>query len=68
MPFTMTVNFEAKPGKEQQLQDALDAMIEPSLAEPGCLGYRPLVDPNRPGAMVKISSADFVQTNGFGSA
>jgi quinol monooxygenase YgiN len=27
-------------------------MIEPSTAEPGCLGYRPLADLNRPGAMV----------------
>jgi quinol monooxygenase YgiN len=54
MPFTMIVNFRPKPGAEQRLQDELNAMIEPSLAEPGCLGYRPLVDPNQPGAMVII--------------
>lgn len=29
-------------------------MIEPSQAEHGCLGYRPLVDPNTPGAMIII--------------
>jgi quinol monooxygenase YgiN len=54
MPFTMIATFQAKPGEEQRLQDELGAMIEPSLAEPGCLAYRPLVDPNQPGAMVII--------------
>jgi len=54
MPFTMIVTFQAKPGEEQRLHDELGAMIEPSLAEPGCLNYRPLVDPNQPGAMVII--------------
>jgi quinol monooxygenase YgiN len=54
MAFTMVVNFQSKPGAEQRLQDELNAMIEPSLAEPGCLGYRPLVDPNQSGAMVII--------------
>lgn len=45
MPFTMIVSFQSKPGEEQRLQDELNAMIEPSLAEPGCLAYRPLVEP-----------------------
>jgi quinol monooxygenase YgiN len=54
MPFTMIVNFQPKAGEEQRLRDELNEMIEPSLAEPGCLGYRPLVDPNQPGAMVII--------------
>jgi quinol monooxygenase YgiN len=54
MPFTMIATFQAKPGEEQRLQDELGAMIEPSLAEPGCLEYRPLVDPGQPGAMVII--------------
>jgi quinol monooxygenase YgiN len=54
MPFTMIVTFQPRPGEERRLQDELTAMIEPSLAEPGCLGYRPLVDPNQSGAMVII--------------
>jgi quinol monooxygenase YgiN len=54
MPFTMIATFQAKPGEEQRLKDELGAMIEPSLAEAGCLAYRPLVDPNQPGAMVII--------------
>ncbi len=52
--FTMIATFNPKPGQEQRLADALNAMIEPSLAEAGCLGYRPLADPNRPGAMVMV--------------
>ena len=54
MPFTMIVTFQPKPGEEQRLQDELSAMIAPSLAEPGCLGYRPLIDPGGSGAMVII--------------
>jgi quinol monooxygenase YgiN len=29
-------------------------MVEPSLAEEGCLAYRPYADPSKPGAMVII--------------
>ena len=54
MPFTIIVTFQAKPGEDQRLQDELSGMIEPSLAELGCLGYRPLADPNQAGAMVII--------------
>lgn len=52
--FTMIATFEPSPGQEQRLKEELNAMIAPSLAEAGCLGYRPLVDPNRPGSMVII--------------
>jgi quinol monooxygenase YgiN len=54
MPTTLTLiaSFQARPGYEDRLRDELNAMIEPSTAEEGCLGYRPLADPNRPGAMV----------------
>jgi quinol monooxygenase YgiN len=51
---TMIASFQAKPGQERRLQDELNAMAEPSLAEPGCAGYRPLVDASRQGAMVII--------------
>lgn len=54
MPTTLMLvaSFQAKPGREDQLRDELNAMIEPSLAEDACLAYRPLLDPSRPGAMV----------------
>ncbi|TJZ54096.1 antibiotic biosynthesis monooxygenase [Streptomyces piniterrae] len=49
MPNALTIvaAFTAKPGEEQRLRDELNAMIAPSLAEEGCLGYQPFVDPNR---------------------
>jgi (4S)-4-hydroxy-5-phosphonooxypentane-2,3-dione isomerase len=49
---TLIAGFQAKPGQETRLREALSAMIEPSEAEPGCLSYRPLDDPIRPGAMI----------------
>jgi quinol monooxygenase YgiN len=48
----LVAGFRAKPGQEDALRDALAAMIVPSEAEEGCLGYRPLADPAKPGAMV----------------
>jgi len=51
---TIVAGFTAKPGQEQRLRDALDAMITPSLAEEGCLGYQPFTDPNRADRMVII--------------
>jgi quinol monooxygenase YgiN len=51
---TLVAEFQAKPSHETRLLDELNAMISPSEAEPGCLAYRPLVDPNTPGAMVII--------------
>ncbi|MBC2875023.1 MULTISPECIES: putative quinol monooxygenase [Streptomyces] len=44
----------AAPGKEDRLRTALEAMIEPSLEEPGCLAYRPYTDPNDPARMVIV--------------
>ncbi|KAB7834125.1 putative quinol monooxygenase [Streptomyces mobaraensis] len=44
----------AAPGKEDRLRTALEAMIEPSLDEPGCLAYRPYADPNDPARMVIV--------------
>jgi quinol monooxygenase YgiN len=51
-PLMLVASFQAKPGQEDRLREELNAMIEPSEAEEGCLGYRPLVDPNTHGAMV----------------
>lgn len=44
---TIIAGFVAKPGREQRLRDELNAMVAPSLAEDGCLGYQPYVDPDR---------------------
>ncbi|MFD1544707.1 putative quinol monooxygenase [Nonomuraea guangzhouensis] len=44
----------AAPGQEDRLRTALEAMIEPSLDEPGCLAYCIYTDPNRPASMVAI--------------
>ncbi|MFE6687721.1 putative quinol monooxygenase [Streptomyces sp. NPDC057743] len=44
----------AAPGQEDRLRTALEAMIEPSLEEPGCLAYSPYADPNRPARMVVV--------------
>lgn len=48
----LLASFQAKAGYEDQLREALANMVEPSLAEAGCLGYRPLSDPAVPGAMI----------------
>lgn len=48
----LVAEFQAKPGQEDALRDALLAMIAPSEAEAGCLGYRPLSDPTTTGAMI----------------
>jgi quinol monooxygenase YgiN len=51
---TLIATFRTKPGEEDRLRAELDAMVGPSLAEPGCLAYRPYVDPNDPAAMAII--------------
>ncbi|MET8294741.1 putative quinol monooxygenase [Streptomyces sp. NPDC048387] len=51
---TIIAGFTAKPGQEERLRTELNAMIEPSLAEEGCLAYQPFTDAARPGRMVII--------------
>lgn len=48
MTLTVIAHFLAAPGREARIRTALEAMIEPSLEEPGCLSYRPYADPNDP--------------------
>ncbi|WP_036500589.1 putative quinol monooxygenase [Nocardia aobensis] len=52
MVLHVVAELHARPGQEDRLRTALEAMIEPSLAEPGCLDYRPYADPNDPARMV----------------
>lgn len=56
MPDTVTliVEFSPRAGCGADLRSALEEMIGPSENEPGCRGYRPLVDPRRPGTLVLI--------------
>lgn len=54
MTLTVIAGFQAKPGAEDDLRTALEAMIEPSLEEAGCLAYEPYTDPNQPARMVLI--------------
>ncbi|WP_062988564.1 putative quinol monooxygenase [Nocardia anaemiae] len=54
MTLHVVAEFRATPGREDRLRTALEAMIEPSLAEPGCLNYHPYTDPNDPAHMVLV--------------
>jgi quinol monooxygenase YgiN len=54
MSLTVIAECLAAPGQEDRLRTALEAMIEPSLDELGCLAYRPYVDPNEPARMVIV--------------
>lgn len=47
-PYTVLVILEAKPGKEKQLQAALEAVIKPSRMEAGCIEYRLHQDEENP--------------------
>lgn len=53
---TLTVIAECSTHSDNadRLRTALEGMIEPSLAESGCLAYQPYVDPNQPERMVII--------------
>lgn len=50
----LLATLQAKPGQEDRLGAKLDAMVAPSLEEPGCLAYRPYADPKDPGAYVIV--------------
>lgn len=39
-PYTVVVVFEAKPGEENTLASALEAVVQPSRTETTCLEYR----------------------------
>ncbi|WP_067545898.1 putative quinol monooxygenase [Nocardia crassostreae] len=54
MSLHVVAEFRAKTGQEDRLRTALEAMIEPSLAEAGCLVYQPFTNPNDPAHMVLI--------------
>lgn len=45
MTLVLIAELSARPGNTHKVLDLLTSMIEPSMAEDGCLSYRPLVDP-----------------------
>ncbi|MFD4460938.1 putative quinol monooxygenase [Nocardia sp. NPDC058480] len=54
MTLHVIARLRAESGREDRLRTALEAMIEPSLAESGCLSYQPFADPNDAATMVVI--------------
>ncbi|MGY0059836.1 putative quinol monooxygenase [Streptomyces sp. LZ34] len=55
MSLVVVAECVAEPGQEDRLRTALEALIEPSLDESGCLAYRAYADPNNPGHMVVVA-------------
>ncbi|NKY31181.1 putative quinol monooxygenase [Nocardia gamkensis] len=51
---TLNVRFTAKPGREAELRDLLQGMIEPTLAESGCIRYELYLHPTDPSRMVLL--------------
>ncbi|MGK4585000.1 putative quinol monooxygenase [Kitasatospora sp. HPMI-4] len=50
----LIAELTTRPDQAERLRTMLEGMIEPSLDEPGCIGYQPLVDPNHPERMVVL--------------
>jgi quinol monooxygenase YgiN len=46
---TVVATFEARPGKETELRNALTALVAPTRTENGCLNYDLHVLPENPG-------------------
>ena len=51
---TVVVEAVAGPGQADRLRTALEALVEPSLEEAGCLAFRPYLDPNDASHMVVV--------------
>ncbi|GAA3212264.1 putative quinol monooxygenase [Nonomuraea helvata] len=54
MSLFVIAEFLAAPGQHDRLRTALEALIEPTLDEPGCLAYQAYADPNDPASMVIV--------------
>src|SRR5262249_20124821 len=48
--FVVTIEIVAKPGEENTVANALEAMIEPTMAEPGVKLFLPYRSPTDPAA------------------
>jgi quinol monooxygenase YgiN len=47
--YVVTAKWTAKDGEGENVQAAIEQLIEPSRAEPGCRFYQPNRDPENPG-------------------
>ncbi|MEC3958832.1 putative quinol monooxygenase [Nocardia sp. CDC153] len=54
MTLHVIAELRAAAGHEDRLRTGLEAMIEPSLAEAGCISYQPFTNPNDPAHMVVV--------------
>jgi quinol monooxygenase YgiN len=52
MAYVVLAKWIAKPGEEEAVAAAIDALIEPSRGEPGMLVYQPHRDPDNPRAFL----------------
>ncbi len=51
-PLTIVAQLKAKPGREKELQQALEALLEPTRHEPGNINYDMLVSNQDPGLFI----------------
>ncbi|MFF8380856.1 putative quinol monooxygenase [Streptomyces sp. NPDC015661] len=51
---TLIARLRAADGKEQAVREMALSLVEPTLAEPGCLSYRPYQDPVEPGSWIVV--------------
>ncbi|MFG1789934.1 putative quinol monooxygenase [Nocardia sp. NPDC049149] len=51
---TLNVRFTAKAGRESELREVLQNMIEPTVAEEGCLAYELYLHPTDPSKAVLL--------------
>ncbi|MFE2954713.1 putative quinol monooxygenase [Nocardia tengchongensis] len=56
MTLTAVSTLQARAGKEDLVRAQALALIEPTLAEPGCVSYQPYQHPTRPGDWVVVES------------
>ncbi|MFI6316212.1 putative quinol monooxygenase [Nonomuraea sp. NPDC050556] len=55
---TAVARLRARPGYEDRVREQALSLVAPTLAEPGCLSYRPYVDPLDPGAWLVFEEWD----------
>ncbi|MGW4535963.1 putative quinol monooxygenase [Nocardia sp. NPDC004340] len=58
MTLTAISTLQARAGKEELVRAQALSLIEPSLAEPGCVSYQPYQHPTRSGSWVVIETWD----------
>jgi quinol monooxygenase YgiN len=54
MSLTVIATMTAKPGSEARLRGSLTGLVEPTLAETGCLAYRVYTAADHPASLVII--------------